>query len=105
MELALMLRPSALDAVRRHTAQIAEPELRASPARPEGYLPAEIDGDAPLEGLAYLAATSEAFEHPEELAGRKGPLLRPLDQSAAQRARPPRRRVIKLHDVVVAVKR
>ena len=95
MRLALKIAPQHSTQYADMTARLAEPELVASPA---GRAIADVD-EAELGGQRYvlaalaaptavdrlrpvlsrLGATSEAFEHYDELGGVTGPLLRPLE--------------------------
>ncbi|HVU79656.1 MAG TPA: hypothetical protein VHC67_18935 [Gaiellaceae bacterium] len=94
MRLALRLAPQHSTQYADLTARLAEPELRASPfgahvlhaehGRIGGqpYLLVEATEDAPVAALDGLAATVEAFELHDELAGLPGPFLRPLGSPA-----------------------
>lgn len=90
MQLALKLAPQHSTQYAEMTARLAEPELLASPLGPfvrslrsgrlggHEYLLAELADGAPLGVLDRLAATSECFEHHDEVGGVPGPFLRPL---------------------------
>jgi SAM-dependent methyltransferase len=90
VQLALKLAPQHSTQYADLTARLAQPELFASPLGPflrslrsdrlggHEYLLAELEEGAPLHVLDRLAATSECFEHYDEVGGVAGPFLRPL---------------------------
>jgi SAM-dependent methyltransferase len=90
VRLALKLAPQHSTQYTELTARLAQPELAASPLGPfvrsvrtgliggHEYLLAEVEDGAPLHVLDRLAATSESFEHLDEVGGVPGPFLRPL---------------------------
>jgi SAM-dependent methyltransferase len=89
VQLALRLAPQHSTQYADMTARLAEPELRASPLGPHlvsvrteelggaPYVLVELLDGAPLAELGRLSATSECFEY------LPGPLLRPLERTAA----------------------